>query len=446
MSETHSRACGCQEYRSLSRRQFMTVSSAAALAAASAPAWLPRVSVARSYRSGMRDVVISIFLRGAADGLTLLAPYTDNIYYNMRPTLAIPRPDSGAAFRLIDLPNSSNPAPGGGTVQFGIPPQLQPLLEAYNAGDLLFLHATGLNDPSRSHFDAQRFMEVGKARDLNLGTGWLGRHLAVTDPMSPGAILRGVGISSGLQRALVGAPQTLPVPNLDTFGLAGSGSTVVARTNALRDMYNPIADPLHAAAINTIQTIDLLNTINFANYVPAGGAVYGTDGLAQSMKSVAALIKAEVGVEAVAVDFGGWDTHDNQGVTTGGQMSNLMTQIAGALGAFYRDMTTGVNPTFTLVAMSEFGRRLQENTNPIPGTEHGHANAMIVMGNAARGGRVLTQWPGLAPNQLFEGIDLQVTIDYRDVLAEILSRRAGNADLASVFPGYTPTFRGVVDP
>lgn len=444
MSDRNTANC-CPEYAELSRRQFMAVTSAATLAAAAAPAWLPRVSLASSYRSTMRDTVISVFLRGAADGLTLCTPYTESNYYTQRPTLGIPRPDSTATFKLLDLPNSSNPAPGGGTVQFGIPPQMQPLLEPYLAGKLAFVHACGLNDPSRSHFDAQRFMEVGKARDLTLGTGWLGRHLSVTDPASPGAILRGVGISTGLQRSLVGAPQTLPIPNLDTFGLTGSSSTVVQRTNALRDMYNVVQDPVHAAALNTIQTIDLLNTIDFVHYTPAGGATYPSNTLGIAMKSVAALIKAQVGIEAVAIDVGGWDTHQNQGITTPtGQMSVLMTSVAQSLGAFFRDMTTGTAPTFSLVAMSEFGRRLQENGSA--GTDHGHANAMIVMGNAVRGGRVLTQWPGLNPGQLFENLDLNVTIDYRDILAEILMDRAGNPDLTSTFPGYTPTLRGIVDP
>lgn len=443
MSNPSHRANCCPEYAELSRRQFMAVTSAATLAAAAAPAWLPRVSLASSYRSTMRDTVISIFLRGAADGLTLCTPYTETNYYNSRPTLAIPRPDSAAAYKLLDLPNSANPAPGGGTVLFGLPPQMQPLLQPYNDGKLAFVHACGLNDPSRSHFDAQRFMEVGKARDLSLGTGWLGRHLAVTDPASPAAVLRGVGIATGLQRALVGGPQTLPVPNLDTFGITGSSTTVVARTAALNDMYSAVPDPLQAAALNTIQTIDLLNTIEFANYVPAGGATYPTGGFGTAMRSVAALLKAEVGVEAVAVDVGGWDTHENEGISTPtGQMSVLMTTLAEALGAFYRDMTAAAAPTFSLVAMSEFGRRLQENGSF--GTDHGHGNAMIVMGNAVQGGRVLTQWPGLNPGQLYENIDLNVTIDYRDILAEILAERAGNINLADTFPGYTPTMRGIV--
>jgi uncharacterized protein (DUF1501 family) len=161
------------------------------------------------------------------------------------------------------------------------------------------------------------------------------------------------------------------------------------------------------------------------------------------MRSVAALLKAQVGVEAVAVDVGGWDTHENQGLATPtGQMSVLMTTLAQGLGAFYRDMTAVAAPTFSLVAMSEFGRRLQENGSL--GTDHGHGNAMIVMGNAVRGGRVLTQWPGLNPGQLYENIDLDVTIDYRDILAEILAERAGNIHLADTFPGYTPTMRGIV--
>lgn len=425
---------GCSEYQELSRRQFMVTTSAVALAAAAAPSWLPRVAVASSYRSSQRDTVISIFLRGASDGLTMCVPYQENAYYTNRPTLAIARPDSGQANRATDLDGF-----------FGFPPAMLPLLPAYQDGKLLIVHACGSTDPSRSHFDAQRFMEVGKANDPTIGTGWLGRHLMTVDPMSPTAILRAVGISTGLQKQLVGGPQTLPIPNLDTFGLSGSAGTVVARTNAISNMYSVVPDPLHASALTTIATIDLLNTINFSGYIPANGAVYPTSGFGTAIKSVAALIKAQIGVEAVAIDLNGWDTHASQGVITGA-MANLMNDLSTGLGAFYRDMNQPSTPTYTAVVMSEFGRRLLENGTPADaGTDHGHGNCMFVLGSCVDGGRVMRQWPGLAPNQLFEGRDLQVTIDYRDILAEIVSQRLGNQNLSAVFPSFTPTPRGVFD-
>ncbi len=422
-------AYSCPEYATLSRRGFLATTGAVSLAAMS-PAWLPRVALAKSYRSSQRDVIVQIYLRGGSDGLTMCVPWGDPGYYTSRPNLAVPRPDSG-------LTNAATNLDGF----FGIPPAMLPLLPAYQNGHLLFVHACGLNDPTRSHFDAQRFMEVGKANDLLLNTGWLGRHLATVAPATPGALLRGVGIGSGLAKTLDGGPLTLPIPDLDTFNLSGSSSTLGARRGALSDMYNSTTDPLKTIATNTFATIDLLNTINFSGYVPAGGAVYPTGSFGYAMKTTAALIKAQVGVEAVAIDLGGWDTHNSQGVSIG-TMANLMTTLASAMGAFYTDMFTGTNPSVVAVVMSEFGRRVAENGSQ--GTDHGHGNAMLVLGNAVSGGRVLRTWPGLGPGQLYQNLDLNITIDYRDVLAEILQNRLGNASLSTVFPQYTPVFRGVL--
>lgn len=422
---------GCDEYLAMSRRNFLAATSFTALAAA-APAWLPRVAMAKDYRSSARDVIISIYLRGASDGLTMVVPWADNNYYSLRPTLNVPRPDSGQTNRATNLDGF-----------FGLPPAMVPLLPAYQSGQLLFVHATGSTDPSRSHFDAQRFMEVGKPNDPALGTGWLGRHLASVAPMDPNAILRAVGISTGLMRTLVGAPSTLPIPNLDTFNLTGSGSSLVARRDALEDMYGPTADPLRAAAVTTMQTIDLLNTIDFAGYQPAGGAVYPAGNFGTALKSTAALLKAQVGVEAVAIDLNGWDTHANQGIFTG-TMASLMTQLAQGLAALHADLNNGtVRPNHIVVAMSEFGRRASQNGSG--GCDHGHGNAAIIMGNAVAGGRVLRFWPGLGPGQLYQGLDLEVTIDYRDLLAEIVQERLGGVNLPYIFPGYTPTFRGITN-
>ncbi len=422
---------GCREYQQLSRRQFLYATGGAAVAA-SVPAWLPRVTFAQDFCSN-RDVIVSIFLRGAADGLTLCVPHGEDRYYAARPTLAIPRPDSGDPNRATDLDGF-----------FGLAPAMTPLLTAYGAGDLLLVHACGSTDSSRSHFDAQRFMEVGKPDDASLFTGWLGRHLASTPPSRPDAILRAVGIGYGLQRTLDSAPLALPIPDLDAFGLTGNAGTAAARRETIAQLYDLVGDPLRAAGATTLQTIDLLNTINFAGYVPEAGAVYPAGSFGTAMRSVAALIKADVGVEAVAIDLGGWDTHNNQGVTGAGAMATLMGQLSGALAAFHLDMFGGnAHKNVTVVCMSEFGRRLDENGSI--GTDHGHGNAMLVLGNHIAGGRVLSQWPGLDAGELFEGRDLQVTTDFRDVLAEIVQKRLGNSELGYVFPDYSPTFRGVTE-
>lgn len=431
-SECESQACA--EYYALSRRRFMAVSGSAAAIMAAAPAWLPRVALAKDHRGSMRDVMVSIFLRGASDGMSMVVPYGEAAYYSNRPTLAIPRPDSG-------LPNAAIDLGVGGNGFFGFNAAMLPLMTAYNNGHLLAVNATGSTDPSRSHFDAQKYMEWGTPDDPFLNTGWLGRHLLSSAPSDPNSLLRAVGISTGLQLALQGGPLTLPIPNLDTYGLTGTGSTMAARQTAVSDMYTNSDGPLETIATNTVATINLLNTINFSGYVPGGGAVYPAGSLGTALKSVAALIKAQVGVEAVSIDVNGWDTHANQGSTTGA-MATLVATLSSAMAAFYTDMTSDASPIgFVMEVQSEFGRRLLENGNL--GTDHGHGNVMFLMGTCIAGGRVLTQWPGLSPGQLFEGRDLQVTIDYRSILAEIVQNRLGNGNLGYIFPGFTPTFQGV---
>jgi uncharacterized protein (DUF1501 family) len=422
----------CREYNELSRRQFLRATGGAALLAGSAPAWLPRVVFARDDCSD-RDVIVHIYLRGGCDGLTLCVPYGEAAYYEARPSLAIGPPDDGDPNAAADLDGF-----------FGLPPALRPLLEVYADRRLLIVHATGSTDPSRSHFDAQRFMEVGKPNDPTIGTGWLGRHLLSVPPMDPNALLRAVGLATGLQQTLAGGPLTLPIPDLDRFGLGGNSNSEQARRAALADMYAQVEDPLRAAAETTLVTIDMLDAIDFANYVPDGGAVYPDGAFGYAIKSTAALIKAEVGVEAVSIDIGGWDTHNNQGPIAG-PMAALMTSLAGGLSAFYTDMWTARDRNIILVVVSEFGRRVAENGSA--GTDHGHGNVILVLGKYVRGGRVLTRWPGLEREQLFQGMDLEVTIDYRDVLAEIVARRLKNAgNLDFVFPDYTPKFHGVVTP
>ncbi len=420
--------CGCQEYMELSRRQFIAGTGAAA-AALSVPAWLPKVAFAQSF-SSTRDVMVSIFLRGAADGLTICVPHGEQAYYDARPNfLAVPRPDSGDENRAIDLDGF-----------FGFPQPLGVLMDAYNDGDLLVVHASGLPDPSRSHFDKQRWMEVGKPRDTTLTGGWLGRHLASVPPKDPEALVRGIGVGFGLQKTLQGGPNTLPVPDMGDYGLRGNPETEQERQDWIAAAYANAEQQLRDAANNAIATIGLLESIDFANYQPSGGATYPNTPFGFSMKSTAALLKADVGVEAIHMDKGGWDTHNNQGVFDGA-MFNLMTDLAGAISAFHTDMFTDDRSDFTLVCMSEFGRVVQENGSQ--GCDHGHGNAMLVLGGSIAGGRVLTEWPGLEPEQRFQGRDLQVTIDYRDILAEIVQNRLDNPNLDIVFPDYTPTFRGV---
>lgn len=420
---------GCQEYLELSRRQFLGFSGATALAAAM-PAWLPRVAMAQDFCSS-RDVIVSVFLRGAMDGMTACVPHAEDAYYDARPTLAIPRPDSGSPMAAIDLDGF-----------FGMPPYLAPLLPAYSNGNLLFIPACGSTDTTRSHFDAMKLMEYGNPSQPAGLTGWLGRHLATTSAMVPGSILRAVGLEYGLQRTLHGAPNALPIPQLNNFNLQGFLGTTASRRSALSSLHDHAVEPLQSAASTTQATIDLLATINFNTYQPEGGAVYPESHFGRAMKSSAALIKAEIGVEAIAVDIEGWDHHIAMGSHTG-ILATMLSDVAATLGAFHADIWAGNGRNVVVVVLSEFGRRLQENGNA--GTDHGHGGTMIVLGNHITGGRVLTQWPGLQPEQLYEGRDLETTIDYRDILAEIAQHRLANGNLGLVFPDFTPTFRGVTE-
>jgi uncharacterized protein (DUF1501 family) len=429
MDELHDADCGCQEYNELSRRQFIT-GAAGVSAAAFFPAWLPKVVLAESFAS--RDIMISIFQRGGADGLSICVPFGDPAYYTGRPTIAIPRPDSTVPNKGIALDNF-----------FAFGPAMAALVPAFRANELLVTHATGNTNNSRSHFDAQRYMEVGKPADPNLVTGWLGRHLASMPPMRTTAPLRALGLSNGLQKTLVGAPKTLPIADPRNYNIAGSTATQAQRLAFLQSDYTGVDATLGAPALDAVNTVTLLKSVNFTGYVPANGAVYPNSSFGRALQSVAVLIKADVGIEAAQVDIGGWDTHAGQDpVNTTGAMYRLMLDYANALAAFHADIISTGYPV-TLVSVSEFGRNARENGSL--GTDHGRGTTMFAMGKGIAGGRVITKgaWPGLDRAVLENGQDLRVTLDYRDVLSEIVQNRLGNSNLGFVFPQWTPTMLGV---
>ncbi|MCW5943363.1 MAG: DUF1501 domain-containing protein [Fimbriimonadaceae bacterium] len=428
---------GCNEYEELSRRGFLGLTAKAAALASMAPSWVPLTKFVDKdgrdrFFGQTRDIIVSVYLRGGCDSLSTCVPFGDPNYYTARPNLAIPRPDSSSPNKAINLNGF-----------FGLPPAMQPLKSLYDAGDLLVVHATGSNDDTRSHFDAQHFMEAGDY-DKRLWTGWLGRHLATIGPVNANALLRGVALTYGMPLTLEGAPRALPLSNLTDYNFGGMDETLAARRQWLGETYGAADAALKVAAENTLRTYDLLKDLNIDGYVPAGGATYGDDDFAWSMKAAAAFIRHDVGVEALHVDFGGWDTHEYEGPIDG-QMANNMSLLANGLRAFYTDIQgAGYINRVIVVVMSEFGRVVAENGSY--GTDHGHGGAMWLLGGAVRGGRVYTNgWPGLAPGQLWEGQDLAITTDYRDVLAEIVQKRLGNTQLSQIFPGYAPTFRNLVD-
>lgn len=424
---------GCQEYRALSRRQFLGQAGSVALLGAAA-AMYPEVVRAESFSSN-RDILVTIFLRGAADGLSMCVPFGEASYYTGRPSQAISPPD-----RVTD-PNRAIDLNGF----FGFPKGFQPLMEAYQSGDLLVVHATGSIDPTRSHFDGQRYMEVGKPSDGSIATGWTGRYLATTPPSVPGSQLRAVAMySESIPRSLVGGPHVAPVTDPYNYGIAGSSAQKAERKQFLTHAYERFTDPLKTAARNTQATIDLLGAIDFTNYIPAGGANYGPTSFGHAMRACGAIIRSDIGVEALNVNVNGWDTHVAQGAPNGYLAAHL-ANFGTAISAFYNDMQASnrMNRT-TLIVMSEFGRTVNENASS--GTDHGHGSAMLLLGGGVRGGRVFANWPGLLPHQLYDGQDLQVTIDHRDILAEVLAKRLEATTLSTIFPDFVPTFRNVVDP
>ena len=438
---------GCQEYESLSRRGLFAAAGRKAIDSI-APSWLPSVTYADDYVPGKRDlskdIIVSVYLRGGCDGLSICVPYADTPYYSHRSTIAIPRPDQTTdPKRATDLDGF-----------FGIPPAMLPIKPVYDQGDFLFVHATGSTDPSRSHFDAQQFMEAG-INDPSVFTGWLGRHLATSGEMKTGALLRAIGLNASLAQTLEGSPKVTATPNIGDFMIGGRSESEAARLDILSRMYANAPVALKDSAESTLKTIELLKSINYSTYSPGGGAVYqrqfnngnspwgAAADFGNSCKMAAALIKKDVGIEAIHIDMGAWDTHENQWPHEYGQMYNLMWGLSTNLAALYADLTaSGHMSKVTVAIVSEFGRIAMQNGSQ--GTDHGRGNVMMLMGNNVQGGRVLSTWPGLATELLQDQNALKVTIDYRDILAEVVQKRLKNTNLASVFPNYNANFRGVV--
>ncbi|MDZ4772168.1 MAG: DUF1501 domain-containing protein [Planctomycetota bacterium] len=407
------------------RREFLGKAGLAAAATGVVAAGLAKPAQARPPAGG-RDVLVVLYMRGGMDGVSICVPYGDAELYNRRPTIAIKPPGQTDGATNLDG-------------FFGLAPAALPLLAPYNAGQLLFVHAVGSTDPSRSHFDAQKFMEQGNPNQPGpIATGWAARHLASTVPAGSG-LLRGVALDYMLPRALAGAPATLPIADLADFRMPGAGATNLARRRTLSAMFHQQGGELGATTVKTFQAIDLLGSVSFSGYVPANGASYPLSLWGDRLASVAALIKADLGVEVIEVDLHGWDKHSNIG-SISGEQAHLSNQLAQGLNALWTDLGVQNNRVTTLV-MSEFGRRADENGNL--GVDHGHGGMMMLMGGNVTGGRVFSQWPGMGLPQLDNG-DLAITTDYRNVIAEVAFKRLGNANLGALFPNHSPNFHGLV--
>jgi uncharacterized protein (DUF1501 family) len=400
----------------VTRRYFLKTGGIAMIGMASLPGFLQR-AVAATVSSGKKKMVV-LFQRGAMDGLNVVVPFGERNYYAMRPTIAIPQPRNGGADAALDLDGF-----------FGLHPSLQPLLSIYQRRELAIVQAMGSPDPTRSHFDAQDFMESGTPGRKATEDGWLNRAIQAV-PEEQASPFRAVAFGPYLPRTLQGSAPAVAIPDLKQFKMFGPQQTVEGGFEA---MYAQTVDQaLRGVGQETFEAIDQLKKINPAAYQPENGAQYPKNRFGQSFMEIAELLKADVGLEVAFLDSGGWDHHVNEGGVTG-QLSNLLRDLGQGLAAFHTDMGDRMEDV-VFVSMSEFGRTARENGNH--GTDHGHANCMFVMGGAVKGGRVYSRWPGLGEGQLYQGRDLAVTTDYRSVLGEILSRHLGDRDLKTVFPGF----------
>jgi uncharacterized protein (DUF1501 family) len=403
-----------------SRRYFMKQGGIALVGLSTMPAFLQR-AMASTPGAGKKQLIV-LFQRGAADGLNIVVPFAEPNYYRMRPTIAIPQPKRGGGDAAIDLDGF-----------FGLHPSLAPLEPLFHKSQLAIVHAAGSPDPTRSHFDAQDYMESGTPGVKSTEDGWLDRAVS-TVPEENASPFRAVAMGPNLPRMLQGKTGAIAVPDLRQFKVQPQSPAMAnVVEGGFEAMYAQTVDhALHGTGTETFEAIDLLRKIDTSKYPPENGADYPKNPIGQRLQQIGVMIKANIGVEVMFLDCGGWDNHVNEGGTQG-QLANLLKDLGQSLAAFHQDMGDRM-ADIVVVTMSEFGRTAKENGNR--GTDHGHANCMFVMGGDVKGGRVYGKWPGLGEHQLNEGRDLALTTDFRTVVSEILVRHLGVKDLAPVFPGF----------
>jgi len=403
----------------ISRRVFLKNGAFTLVSLGFAPSFLARTAYAAG-RSGRPKQLIAIFQRGAVDGLSVVVPFGENEYYRVRPSIAIPRPKSGDG-AAVDLDGF-----------FGFNPRLQPLKAFWDARQLAIVHACGSPDSTRSHFDAQDYMETATPGVKSTGDGWLNRYLQARGAQ-PSTPFRAVSLTQQLPRMLQGTAPALAVNQLGQFGIrAGRASETVGAS--FEAEYAAAADRvLNGTGREAFDAIKMLKAADPSSYQPGNGAEYPPSAFGQALKQIAQLTKSNVGLEVAFADVGGWDTHVNQGAGQG-QLATRLDDFARSLAALVTDLGDRMEDTVVLT-MSEFGRAVSENGNR--GTDHGHGNAMMVIGGGVRGGHVYGKWPGLSADRRYEGRDLAVTTDFRDVFGEIVVRHLGVADPRPIFPGYT---------
>jgi uncharacterized protein (DUF1501 family) len=385
----------------------------AVVGTAALPSFLTRAAFGAETNGPNKRLVV-IFQRGAADGLNIVIPHGEHAYYNMRPSIAIPQRD------VIDLDGF-----------FGLHPSMQSLKPIWDQRHLAIVHAAGSPDPTRSHFDAQDYMESGTPGVKSTEDGWLNRvlHRSELDHKP----FEAIALGTSLPRILSGREPAVAISNVNDFGVGGRNPAAQPLANTFEAMYDSSVDAaLHGTGQETFEAVKMLKSADPGRYRPAPGANYPRGRFGDALRQTAQLIKANLGVQVAFTDISGWDHHVNEG-NTQGQLANVLREFSQALSAFYIDLGDLAEDT-VLVSMSEFGRTARENGNR--GTDHGHANVMLVMGGPVRGGKVYGQWPGLEPEKLHESRDLALTTDFRQVVGEAVERHLGNRRLNDVFPGF----------
>src|SRR5665213_3535343 len=404
---------------SMNRRFFLHKGALALAGTTAIPNFLVRQVMAQTATAPGKRLVV-IFQRGAADGLNIVVPYKEKNYYAMRPSIGIPQN------QVIDIDGF-----------FGLHPSMSAFKPLYDQGHLAIVHAAGSPDTTRSHFDAQDFMESGTPGVKSTDDGWLNRALQAQDASDAlrhqqqhFTAFRALALGSDVPLTLAGRVPAIALNNVNNFTVGGRGASPSPAASAFEAMYGSSGDSIfHATGEETFDAVKMLRAANPSQYKPA--AEYPNGEFGNNMKQIAQLLKANLGVEAAFTDVNGWDTHQNQGGVNG-QLSDRLREFSSAIAAFWKDMGDDAE-NITLVTMSEFGRTARENGTG--GTDHGHANVMFVLGGAVKGGKIYGKWPGLSDGQLNEGRDLTVTTDFRNVLGEAAFKTLGSRNMDVVFPG-----------
>jgi uncharacterized protein (DUF1501 family) len=409
----------------MKRRVFMRSGALALVTMGLSPRFLRRTAFAAELRAAAAKgkIFICLFQRGAADALNVVVPHGEKSYYSLRPAIAIPRPTANLQGAAIDLDGF-----------FGLHPALAPLKPLWDRGMLAPIHAVGSPSSTRSHFDAQDYMESGTPDVKSTSDGWLNRYLATHGTCEacaapPPSHFRAVALTNQTPRILEGPAPTVAMNSLQEFTVRATGSQV----ERLEALYRTgRADIIHGTGSEMFDAVKMLKAADPGRYAPSAGANYPRSRFGQQLMQIAQLIKANLGVEVAFADVGGWDTHQNQGGATG-QLANRLNDFASAIAALTTDLGDRMEDV-VILTMSEFGRTARQNGSG--GTDHGHGGAMFAIGGAVKGGKVYGKWPGLEREQLYEGRDLALTTDMRAVFAEIASRHLGAAKLDTIFPGY----------